>query len=228
MKRDKSWVATLAAAVLLVGCIGLFLWHSGFLEAATSLRSIQDYIERAAPYSHITFFVVQLASVVLAPIPSNITAAAGAVVFGLWPSFLLTAGAVVAGSVLVFWLARVLGGGFVDRFVSRRVSARYLEVIHTKRDTFLALAFLLPFFPDDLICILAGLTDISLGRFLTIALFTRPWGLLFACALGSSTLVIPAWGMVILGVIGIALFLLGLKYGDRVEQWLLERLKKTE
>lgn len=226
MKLDKSKLTALAVAALLLAGGILFLWRTGFLEAATSLESLQAYIEQSAPYSHITFFVVQLSSVILAPIPSNITAAAGAVVFGLMPSFLLTAGAVLLGSVLVFYLSRRLGRGFADRFVSRRVSARYLEVIRTKQDTFLALAFLFPFFPDDLICILAGLTDMPLRRFFVIALLTRPWGLLVACAVGSSTVSIPLPAMVLLGVAGVALFLLGMKYGDKAEQWVMDRIKR--
>ena len=226
VKRNRSWQVTLAITLVLLGGGALFLWKTGFLEAATSLDSLQAYIQRSAPYSHITFFVVQLASVILAPIPSNITAAAGAVVFGLWPSFLITAGAVISGSVLVFWLARVLGGDFAERFVSRRVSQKYWNVIKNKRDTFLALAFLFPFFPDDLICILAGLTDMPMGRFFLIALLTRPWGLLVACVLGSSTLSVSPWGMAIMGVVGVALFALGLKYGDKVEQFLLHKLGK--
>ncbi len=50
----------------------------------------------------------------------------------------------------------------------QRVADKYLEVIRRKRDIFLILVFLFPFFPDDLICILAGLTDIPLHRFFLI------------------------------------------------------------
>ena len=57
-------------------------------------------------------------------------------------------------------------------------------------------------------------------------LLTRPWGLLVACAVGSSTLSIPLWGMALLGAAGLVLFLLAMKYGDRVETAILERLKK--
>ena len=77
--------------------------------------------------------------------------------FGMWPAFLLTAGAVVLGSAVVFWLARVLGHSFAGRFVSQKVSDKYLDLIRRKRDIFLVLVFLFPVFPDDLICILAGL-----------------------------------------------------------------------
>lgn len=177
---------------------------------------MRAYIGRFAPYSHLCFFLLQLLSVVLAPIPSNISAAAGGMLFGTWPAFFLTASAVLLGSVLVFLLARALGRQFADRFVSSHVTGRYLDLIRTKTDTVLAITLLFPFFPDDLICILAGLTAIPLRRFVVIVLFTRPWGLLVASALGGATLSLSPWAMALLGAVGVAVFILGVKYGDRI------------
>ena len=153
---------------LTIAILGGSLWAlyaTGFFEAAGSQERLGAYIARCAPWSHLVYFAIQLASVVVAPIPSNITAAAGAYLFGLWPAFLLTWGAVVLGSAIVFTLARALGQRFVGQLVSERLSEKYLDLIRRKRDVFLALAFLFPFFPDDILCILAGLTDISFKRF---------------------------------------------------------------
>ena len=225
MKRHK-WVSTLIIALLLLLGGGLFLWKTGFFAAASSLVGLQDYIARFSPYSQVVFFILQLASVIIAPIPSNITAAAGALLFGMWPAFFLTYGAVVLGSMTVFWLARGLGQRFVSRFVSEKVSGRYLDLIKRKRDVFLALVFLFPFFPDDLIFSLAGLTDIGSARFLVIVALFRPWGLLVASAVGGSVISIPLWGMAVIGVLGVILFLVGLRYGDQVEEKLLDRMKK--
>lgn len=223
-KKKQSLVLALALLLLLGG--GLFLYRSGFFQAAASAEGLQEYIRRSAPYSHLTFFLLQFLSVVLAPIPSNISAAAGGVLFGTWPSFWLTFGAVMAGSLLVFWLARVLGRDFADRLVSRKLSDRYQDVIRAKTDIFLLLAFLFPFFPDDVLCILAGLTEIPFRRFALIALCARPWGLLFASALGGASLRLPLWAMAPIGLGGLALFLLGMKYGDRIEGAVLRRLKR--
>ena len=223
--KNRQKLITLAAAVLLLGAGGWFLYSSGFFRAVGSLEGLRAYIDRFAPYSHLLFFLVQFLSVVLAPIPSNITAAAGGLLFGTWPAFVITFGAVAAGSLLVFWLARALGRDFADRLVSRKLSEKYQDVLRTKAPVFLVLAFLFPFFPDDMLCILAGLTDISFRRFAVIVLLTRPWGLLFASALGGSTLALPLWVMVPIGLGGLALFLLGMKYGDKVEESVLSRLK---
>ncbi len=224
MKKRSLQIGTLIAVLLLLVGGGIFLFRSGFFAAAADQESLRAYIQRFAPYSHLFFFLLQFLSVVLAPIPSNITALAGGVLFGTWVSFFLTFAAVVCASLLVFQLARWLGREFVTRVVGERVSAKYLDVIHAKTDIFLILAFLFPFFPDDLLCILAGLTAISLRRFLIIVLLTRPWGLLFASALGGASFSIPWWGMALIGVGGLLLFILGMKYGDRVEESILHRL----
>ncbi len=216
------WVFTIA---ILGGSVWA-LYATGFFQAVGSQEALGEYIARCAPWSHLAYFGIQLASVVIAPIPSNITAAAGAYLFGLWPSFLLTWGAVTLGSVIVFALARVLGQRFVGQFVSDKLSEKYLDVIRRKRDVFLALAFLFPFFPDDILCILAGLTDISFKRFFLLAVLARPWGLLVACMVGSATLAIPWWGMALLGAAGLAVFLLAMKYGDKIEDAIMERLSK--
>ncbi|WP_417094299.1 TVP38/TMEM64 family protein [Intestinimonas timonensis] len=223
--KKNTWFLTLLITVLLLTAGGVLLWRTGFFQAATSLEGLQAYIETFSPYSHLVFFLIQLASVVLAPIPSNLTALAGALLFGTLPAFLLTWAAVVVGSALVFQLARCLGQAFVDRFVSQALSDRYLDIIRRKRDVFLAMAFLFPFVPDDILCILAGLTEISFPRFLVMVILFRPWGLLVASAVGGSVVNIPLWGMALLGLGGLAIFLLGMKYGDRLEEALLRRFR---
>ena len=100
--------------------------------------------------------------------------------------------------------------------------------METKAPIFLALAFLFPFFPDDVLCILAGLTSISLRRFLVIMLLTRPWGLLFSCALGGSTISMPLWAMIPIALAGLGLFLLGMRYGNQVEEAVLRRFKQHQ
>lgn len=226
LKKQRNWLPALLLALLLVGGSGLLLWRTGFFSSLGSLEDMRAYIARFAPFSHLFYFLIQLLGVVVAPIPSNVTALAGALLFGTWPAFLLTWAAVVVGSILVFGLARVLGQQFVDRLVSQKVSEKYLDIIRRKRDVFLFLALLFPFFPDDLLCILAGLTDIPLKRFCVLVLVARPWGLLVSCLVGGSVLNIPYWAMGLLGAAGLAVFLVCMKYGDRWEQKLLEHFKK--
>jgi len=230
MEQNKgrgTWYVTLAVTLTLLALLFWCLWTTGFFQAIQTPAGIEAYISRFSPYSHLVFFLIQLSSVILAPIPSNITAAAGGLLFGALPAFLLTYGAVVLGSILVFQLSRALGRPFAERFLSRAFLDKYGEVIRRKRDTFLFLAFLFPFFPDDLLCIMAGLTEVPSRRFLLLVILARPWGLLVASAVGSSVLEISLGGMAALGAAGLILFFLAMKYGDKFESKIIEKLKRS-
>ena len=225
-KDRKKWLAALAIVLVLVAlCIAL--WQTGLLERLKNVEQLQAYLASHTPWSQLIFFGLQLCSVIIAPIPSTIIAAAGGAAFGVWPGFPITLVAVVLGSCTTFTLARTLCKNFADRVIRPKLSPKYLELLDRKRDTFLALTFFFPLFPDDLLCIMAGLTDISFRRFFIIALFTRPWGLLAASVFGSSLFSFSPKAIPLL-VIGAALFIVGMIYGDRIEQLILNYIAKRK
>jgi uncharacterized membrane protein YdjX (TVP38/TMEM64 family) len=223
-KEIKKWIAAVVGIALLSG-LCLFLWRTDLLERLQDTAALRDYLSDQAPWSQLIFFGLQLCSVIIAPIPSNLVAATGGAFFGTWQGFLITILAVTIGSCTTFWLARTLGKNFADRIVRKKLPAHYLELLDRKRDSFLILAFLFPFFPDDLLCIMAGLTDIPFRRFFFIVLFARPWGLLIASAFGGSLCGFSLKSLPILLLCG-ALFLIGLIYGDRMGQAVLKFLKR--
>ena len=92
----------------------------------------------------------------------------------------------------------------------------------------LALLFLFPFFPDDVLCLLAGLTGYSWGWFAGMVLLTRPWGLVFSALIGSGALSMPLWGWVAIVIVAVAAMVLSIKYGSRLEDWLLSRIRRKK
>lgn len=186
-------------SILVIGsfvAVFIVFKSSGILDSMTSIKAFGEYIQGFGTNAYIVFFFIQLLSVIFAPVPSHISTLVGAAVFGMWPSFVISWLAIAIGSVIVFILARKLGKPFVDRIVSTRVSERYERLIIPGRgEMTLALLLFLPFFPDDAICFLAGLSRIRLDRYLIIMLFTRPWGILAASALGSSEMPMGWWAL---------------------------------
>ena len=199
----------------------LWRWESGLLERMNSREEIRAMIEAAGPFAGAVYFFIQLLTVVIAPIPSNISMMAGALAMGFWPALLLGFAAIWLGSMGVFLLARRLGQRRVQALVDRGVMEKYLPVIREKQEVFLFLALLFPFFPDDMLCILAGLTSMPTGRFALLVLLARPWGLVFAALLGSGAFSLPLWGWAIWIAALIALFVLAVKYSGRIEDRLL-------
>ena len=226
MKKHLARVLPAVLCVVLIAYGGYFLYQTGFFSALTSPEALEAYIQRFSPYGELVFFLVQLLSVLIPPIPNNMLALAGGVVFGFVKSFALTILSIYLGSLAVFLLARTLGRPFVQMVAPSGSYEKYLNLLRAKHDFFFLLTLFLPYFPDDLFCLLMGLTDIPLRRFMVIVILARPWGILFASTLGSLILTLPIQGIVLLCLLGVGIFLLGLKYGERLEQWLIQRLHK--
>ena len=224
-KRLARW-ALIAVALLALAGAGYALVKSGLLEEINSVEDLRALIGRAGPMAGVAYFLLQMMTVIVAPIPSNVTMMAGALALGFWPAMILGVLAVICGSVIVFLAARALGRNAVRRFLDRGVMERYLPVIEEKQDMFLFLTMLFPFFPDDALCILAGLTTISLRRFVLILAAARPWGLVFAALLGSGSIQMPVWGWVLLAVPMIAVFILAMRYSRQIEEKLFSLFRR--
>ena len=228
MNRKKSirviLIVLAVAAALAAG--GYALWKNGFFEKINSVDALREVIAGAGAWAGLVYFVLQMMTVIIAPIPSNISMMAGALALGFWPAMILGVLAVVVGSVIVFLAARALGRNAVQRFLDKGVMEKYLPIIEEKQDMFLFLTMLFPFFPDDALCMLAGLTNIPLGRFVVIMALGRPWGLVVAALLGSGSISLPIWTWMAIGVAGLLIFVLAMKYSAQIEDALLRFVRR--
>ena len=218
-------VVVLAVAALLAAG-GCALWKNGFFEKINSVEALREVIAGAGVWAGVVYFALQMMTVIVAPIPSNISMMAGALALGFWPAMILGVLAVIAGSVIVFLAARALGRNAVQRFLDKGVMEKYLPIIEEKQDMFLFLTMLFPFFPDDALCMLAGLTKIPLGRFVAIMALARPWGLVVAALLGSGSLSLPVWAWAVIGGAGLLIFVFAMKYSAQIEEALLGLVRR--
>ena len=219
-RAPRRAMKALGVAAIVLGALAL--WRSGLIGRMDTKDEIRALIEQAGPFAGVTYFVIQVLAVIIAPIPSNVTMMAGAVALGFWPALLLGVGAIWLGSMFMFLAARRLGQKAVHRWVDHGVMEKYLPVIKEKQDMFLFLTLLFPFFPDDMLCMIAGLTTIPTARFAVLMLVARPWGLAFAALLGSGIIALPVWGWAaLLAVLGV-IFYLAMKYSAEIENRLFD------
>ena len=90
--------------------------------------------------------------------------------------FIYNTTGIFIGSVLAFLLARRYGEVFVKSFVSDQVYDKYIVYLDKGKffERFLAMAFILPGFPDDFLCMVAGMSKMTLKKFIWITLLTKP------------------------------------------------------
>ena len=225
--KKRARRIALAVLVVLALAAGVFaLYRNGWFERIGSVEELRALIDRAGAFAGIVFFLLQMLTVIIAPIPSNVTMMAGALALGFWQAMLLGIAAIWAGSMLMFLLARRLGHRAVQRWMDHGIMEKYLPVIEEKQDMFLFLTLLFPFFPDDMLCILAGLTSMPTARFAGIMLLARPWGLIFAALLGSGELSLPAWGWAVLVGVLAVIFVLAMKYSRQIDERLFDLVSR--
>ena len=119
---------------------------------------------------------MEILQIVLPLIPGGAVLAGGVVCFGPWRGLLLNLLGTYAGSSINFALARRWGRPLAHQLVSESAREKYFRWLEDQKrfDKLFALAILLPFFPDDTLCLVAGLSKMTFRRFLLILLLKLP------------------------------------------------------
>lgn len=217
-KKQIIWSAVLAviiASAAILYCVGK---NNGWFNIFMSQKELRDYVMSFGALAPLAYFLLQFFQVIVSPIPGNVTTVVGGMLFGFFPAFLISLAAVFSGSVCAFLLGKWFGRPLVEKIVGKNIVDKYLNTVSSRQRMVLILMFLFPFFPDDALCLIAGLTAISLPSFCLIAIATRPWGLLFSSLVGSGLISMPGWAWITIAVTVAVIFVLSIKYAPVIEE----------
>lgn len=178
-------------ALTLIGIIAavvfcVYAYRAGWFTSEEALKLVMQKLGFWAP---VVFVLIQIVQVVIPIIPGGISCLAGVMIFGpLW-GFVYNYVGISIGSVINFILARSYGKPFVQNMVSQKTFDKYIGWLDKGKrfDRFFALAIFFPCAPDDFLCMLAGLTKMTLKKFTLIILLGKPASI-FAYSLGLSTI----------------------------------------
>ena len=127
------------------------------------------------------------------------------------------------GSITAFYVGRKFGYKAVAWIVGEETLKTWREKLKGKDNILLTLMFLLPLFPDDILCFVAGLSSMRVGYFLIMVFLARTVGILGTCY---SVDIIPLntwWGILIWAVLIITMlfaFVFLSKNADRVQKFI--------
>lgn len=149
----------------------------GVFKDITALRSL---VERSQILGPIIFILIQIIQVVIPIIPGGISSAAGVLIFGSVAGFIYNYIGICLGSIIIFLLARKYGKPFILRMISDRTYNKYIGWLdnQSRFEKMFAIAIFLPVAPDDVLCLMAGLTNISVKKYTLIILLGKPLALM--------------------------------------------------
>jgi uncharacterized membrane protein YdjX (TVP38/TMEM64 family) len=221
VKNFKSGVVILGIALIAVLSFVIIKWLPGgnmLLDRQLLLNWLQNY-GRWAPILTITLHLLQ---VLAAPVPGTAIDAVNGLLFGPWLGTFYSMIGLLSGSWLLMWLARRLGRPLAERYISTDLLARLDGLVDRYGIVFIFLVFLIPFLPDDAICLLAGLTGIPLTVLMLLALLGRTPGVFVANWLGSQAGSFSTWQWGIAAVLLLVVILLVWHYRFTLPEKLLK------
>ena len=140
-----------------------------------SLETFREFILSYGDWSWIIFMVVNVIQVVVPIIPGGATLIFGVVIFGPFWGFVYNYISICIGSILVFLISKTFGKSIVLKIFGEDTFKKYHDKINSKSyEKFFAWAIFFPVAPDDLLCYLSGLTDMSLKKFSLIIFLGKP------------------------------------------------------
>ncbi|MCL6430924.1 MAG: TVP38/TMEM64 family protein [Anaerolineae bacterium] len=217
----------LAAAALCV--LLLTTWRRPLLTLFEEPGHLQGLVRQLGPAGPLAVVLLQAAQVLLAPIPGQAVSVASGFLFGPWLGTLYSMLGLLAGTVAGLWLVRRWGRPLVERLVDPQTLARIDQLAGALGAPLLFLVCVLPFLPDDLIVLAAGLSRIPLAAIVAAALLGRLPSVLLAAHLGRGAtalrLTTPQWLVIIVATLVLTAIAYALRgHGERAVWSLLERI----
>lgn len=176
MTREKTRKLLNIATIISLSVIVVLTIYGVKTGLLTDRDNLEMLVKKSGIWGPLLFITIQMVQVVLPIIPGGITCGAGVVIFGAWQGLLYNYIGIVVGSMINFYLARRYGQCFVKYFVKEETYEKYIGWLEKgkKFDKFFAFAIFFPCAPDDVLCLIAGLTRMTWKKFAAIILLGKP------------------------------------------------------
>lgn len=232
-RENQKIILKLLVSLLIIGLIigigFLILKLTGVTEL--SQEQLQAYIKASGATAPLIYIAISFLQVTFVPIPGAITIIAGTYIFGPWLAFIYSYVGMLLGAMFAFFLGKAIGRPFANWIVgSEEKVDEWMAKLKGKQNVILFFMFLLPFFPDDILCTVAGLLPITYLGFFVMQLITR------ATSVGTTVIFMSGefipyegWGLIVLGalaVICICAFILSMKYSEKINDFVVAKINR--
>jgi len=165
----------IAQIVGIVGSIVFIIWafQAGFFTNEQKFQSVMNLLGPIAP---IAFVLVQIVQTVIPLVPGSLTIPFGAFVFGHISGFILNFAGIMIGSLINFYLAKQYGRPLVRNLISEDQFNKYVGWMESSKnfDRLFAFGMFVPFSPADVLCYIAGLSNMRFRKYMLILLTSKP------------------------------------------------------
>ncbi len=230
---DRKFVYKLTLLALVLMTAALLVLYvikvTGFWDKIGSVEALRKYVSGFGAYGVIIFVVIQFLQVIILPVPGFITISVGVLLFGAFWGTVYSVIGIITASVVAFFIGRVFGYKVASWLVGKENLDKALKMVKGKDKVILTFMFLFPFFPDDVLCFVAGLSSMSVLYYVIMITITRIINITVSAYSVNGSL-IPYntwWGILIwIGVFAVIALLCYFiyKHGEKIEGFFKDRI----
>lgn len=133
------------------------------------IETLKSWVENSGPWAPITFILLKVSTIVVAPLSGGPLYPIAGLLFGFWPATLYLAIGDFLGFTIAFWVSRLFGQRFVQKMIAKDeegIFARIIEKLSDAKSLFFASIIFFPL--PELISYATGLTTLRYRTFIVI------------------------------------------------------------
>ncbi|MCQ4635871.1 VTT domain-containing protein [Anaerovorax odorimutans] len=224
-KRIKIFTTILKLALLLFILVGLplyiYFFQPEIIERMSSLENVNAFFKQYKAQSIFVYIGAQIAQIVICIIPGQWLQFAAGYMYGFWLGFLFSLIGAAIGSVLTYYLAKLLGHDAMHLIFGEQKINEFIHKLNSKKAIVVVfLIFLIPGVPKDLCNYAAGISEMKLKPFLIVSLIGRSPGMMGSLLMGRQIEAGDYTGAIVIAVIAVVLFIVGIAMRKRLTVWL--------
>lgn len=194
-------------SVLLIAILLVVFYQpiADYMKIITDQESVSAYLQSFGILGPVVLFCLLIAQVFVAVIPGHALMVTAGYVYGML-GLVVVITSTILGSEIAFFIARRYGRDIIYKLASQATIDKWDKAAHNQGILFYFFSFLLPIFPNDLMCYVAGLATISPKKFFIANVLGRTCTAVIVTMIGMYGLNPPAWFLVALAIAVIGLF----------------------
>ncbi|MBK5252981.1 MAG: TVP38/TMEM64 family protein [Peptostreptococcaceae bacterium] len=205
----------------------IFVFNKDFLNQFSSAKELVAFVENYKGATYLALMGLQAMQIIISVIPGQPIQFASSYIYGFWNGYLISMAGAVVGTFVTYHLARFLGKDALHiLFGEKRVNDIIKKLNSTKSYGIIILIYMIPGIPKDIMCYVAGISEIKIIPFLIISTIGRTPGIMGSLLIGSMLESKNYIGMAVLAVIAIAIFYIFIKNRKKIMEFVDSKTKK--
>lgn len=168
-------ITTIIMTVLIIA----FIVYGIKIGIFSDKNMLIEYMKKFGIFAPAVFIFIQIIQVIFPVIPGGASCLAGVLAFGPIWGFIYNEIGLSIGSIIAYFLSKEYGLKLINSLFKKEQVDKYLGYIrNNKFEKVFLWGIILPGLPDDLMCYVAGLSNISLKKFCAIIILGKPFALI--------------------------------------------------